>query len=683
MAAKRIPQLDALTSASVAGADQLVVFDTDANATKRVTRADLYAASNGATYVGYLQSGTDAEPRSVQSKLSDVVSVKDFGAVGDGVEDDTAAIQAALNYAVLSGVRLQGVGDKTYRITQPLTANGRLDLDLCGDTIDGSEIPAGTGYNTQYVLRVSGSIGSDVSVTTDVSIGDTTIVVSTATGLADNDYILLSSDQLMVDGYGNPSSLRGELSRIKSISSTTLTTHTAALFSYAAASSAKINRITPALGVHIRNGKIIGGGASSRHTGLQLYYCVDFVVEDLDIDGGDDCGLSTFYCYGGLVRGGRITRSRWLEPSGSGGSGYGVSLYYATRDVILDGIYFSDCRRGVTGGGRYPSVFNITRACVAEGVTNGFGGHEPCWWWTVEDCVVRNATGVGINCRGQFTKVHRCKFINTDSYGIIVRTYYPNPLGVQGTELIDNEFVRTAGIYLNGDATDGRVVRTTIRGGRHEECEFNNIVIVRSDDVLIEGIRMESQQAPGANDGQAVVVSGSATSGDQCSDIVINGIDVVNAARRGVQATYASRLQLTNSNIQSTQNHAVFLSNCQQVIISNNHIKGAVLDFTYGIRLENCKKAIINNNILEGNNDVAQTSNHGIGFVGNGSGNSCEDNQAVGNTISGFASAIVVLGINSGTVDYSVIVGNNGRNCYGATKFNITGANQQVANNLT
>lgn len=77
-------------------------------------------SSSGSSLVGFIQSGTGAAYRTVQSKLRDTVSVKDFGAVGDGVADDTAAFIAAYTAHPGEAIRVPGpsVG---YKITGLLT----------------------------------------------------------------------------------------------------------------------------------------------------------------------------------------------------------------------------------------------------------------------------------------------------------------------------------------------------------------------------------------------------------------------------------------------------------------------------------------------------------------------------------------------------------------------------------
>jgi hypothetical protein len=72
-----------------------------------------------ASGVYWTQSGVGATTRTVDSKLKDVVSVKDFGAVGNASNNDTTALQAAFTYASASGYPIY-IPAGTYLITAPL-----------------------------------------------------------------------------------------------------------------------------------------------------------------------------------------------------------------------------------------------------------------------------------------------------------------------------------------------------------------------------------------------------------------------------------------------------------------------------------------------------------------------------------------------------------------------------------
>lgn len=133
------------------------VLKTDADVTVW-TQDDISAQAGDAGAILFTQSGAGAVERSVQDKLRDTVNVKDFGAVGDGTTDASAAISAAIDEAIARGrCAIQFPAGRfllNTKVAKTLTGQGGLSIQGAGmgitqiivaDSAGGLEFTAATG----------------------------------------------------------------------------------------------------------------------------------------------------------------------------------------------------------------------------------------------------------------------------------------------------------------------------------------------------------------------------------------------------------------------------------------------------------------------------------------------------------------------------------------------------------
>ena len=126
---------------------------------------------------GFLQTKANGAPatgavrRSVSAKLKEVFNVKDFGAVGDGVTDDTVAIQAAIDAAAnmfnqVGFPPAGGVYDPpivlfapgAYRLTN--TLNVYVGLTLSG--------MSGVPFTVEHTRLIMDTLGGTVNTTKNI-----------------------------------------------------------------------------------------------------------------------------------------------------------------------------------------------------------------------------------------------------------------------------------------------------------------------------------------------------------------------------------------------------------------------------------------------------------------------------------------------------------------------------------
>lgn len=122
------------------------------------------AAPNGSTLIGFINGAAGTVKRSVQDKLKDTVSIKDFGAVGDGVADDSTAFNSAVSYLNSLGGGCLYMPRGIYKLSNCQIPYSYISIKGCGTnattilnpSTNTPSIKWGDGTNQYYGGGISG-----------------------------------------------------------------------------------------------------------------------------------------------------------------------------------------------------------------------------------------------------------------------------------------------------------------------------------------------------------------------------------------------------------------------------------------------------------------------------------------------------------------------------------------------
>ena len=309
----------------------------------------------------YNPAGTGAVATNVQAKLRETVSVKDFGAVGDGVTDDSDALELAFNRsnAVVDG------GGKTYKVTRALSTFTVSNLKIQNLKIDSSSTTT-----TTPIIKFAGVRGSNITVSSNIAVTATTITMASTSGLSAGQYIFVGSNAFYSSGQN---SKIGEIVKIYSVDSgTQVTLSNPTLYAYATADSAYVQPLTTVKNITLDNVSMVGNPTAA----VLGWAVATDVSENFS---ATNCEFRK-YNYA-AIRADRsvntyIQNCRAYDALGAGYA-YGFMMTFGCYNYVVDGCYGENLRHLITTGGT--DGVNVFAKCVnstvMEAWSSGLDAH--------------------------------------------------------------------------------------------------------------------------------------------------------------------------------------------------------------------------------------------------------------------------------------------------------------------
>lgn len=350
-------------------------FDPDSGVT--VTLAGPIRVAPGSSIVRAGTTGTVSITGPMDAG-SGTLNVKAFGAVGDGVTDDTAAIQRAGTAAAVAGVALIFPAG-TYVIATSVVVQGDYDsikwVGLGNVILDGR-----TSTQSDLVL-LGGTAGTPVGLTASPVKGDVVVSSTLAASLVAGDMVHVVSTAAF-----SPVSaffVKGELAEVEGTSGNNITLRTALYDSYSSANTTVTKVNAPR--VVFENINVL---RNSNHRGLSITYGRDLSLRDWRVSGARAAGTSLTLCVGGVLENGG---SDDVYSAGLG-LNYGLAINSCQWLTVVGGVYYGG-RHAVSHGGTTPvrgmTYYGGTFACdVVDSSVSSFDVHDATEYTVIDGCTI-------------------------------------------------------------------------------------------------------------------------------------------------------------------------------------------------------------------------------------------------------------------------------------------------------
>lgn len=449
MARKKISELESATDVTANDLIQIVDVEDDGMAitgTNKKATANLLANELGKLTNITATGSTTA--RSLANRFADVVNVKDFGAIGDGITDDASAIQAALNAADLQGGGVVYFPEGVYKQNSPVSIKNNTHIWAYGSTVNCVDIPYSTTvFNFNAAYQSNGSIKATTTLSSTANKDSKTIQVTSANGISVGDIVrIVSTEVSFVES--SITYFKYDVNRVTLINGTTLSLESPIIETLTTSGqTVTVTAYTPLENVSISGLKIIGGGYKEPlanglgQTAISASAVSGFNVIDCEIESFQ--GTAINFGVGVDIK---VSNCRLL------GADYNLTRVEGTSSGFY-GFYPSYCRRTTinnTTGIRLRHVADAIN-CIDVIQSNNFstdswraafGTHGMCWNVVVESNVV-NGGHSGVTCRGITTRIINNTIENVEERGVDTTE---NNATYAEIEVIGNEIIVNGGL---------------------------------------------------------------------------------------------------------------------------------------------------------------------------------------------------------------------------------------------